>query len=64
MIFGSLSITFISLPLYKYLSVIINNLGFIWENLSTTPFVPKSGEQDDQIAPTAEVAIKLSTVSI
>ena len=42
----------------------INNFGFIWENLSITPCVPKSGEQEDQIAPIALVAIKLSTVSI
>ena len=29
-----------------------------------TPWVPKSGEHEDQIAPIAEVAKKLSTVSI
>ena len=42
----------------------INNFGFICINLSITPFTPKSGEHDDQIAPIDEVAIKLSTVSI
>ena len=36
----------------------------IWENLSITLCVPKSGEHDDQIAPIALVAKKLSTVSI
>ena len=39
-------------------------MGFIWENLSTTPFIPKSGEQEDQIEPMADVAINDSTVSI
>ena len=38
--------------------------GLIWENLSITPCIPKSGEHDDQIAPIALVAIKHSTVSI
>ena len=38
--------------------------GFIWEKRSITPFTPKSGEHEDQIAPTDVVAIKLSTVSI
>ena len=36
----------------------------IWENLSITPCVPKSGEQEDHIAPIVLVAIKHSTVSI
>ena len=38
--------------------------GSIWENRSITPFVPKSGEHDDQIAPIADEAKKASTVSI
>ena len=42
----------------------INNFGLIWENLSITPCVPKSGEQEDHIAPIVLVAIKHSTVSI
>ena len=36
----------------------------IWENRSITPLVPKSGEQEDQMDPIAEVAINDSTVSI
>ena len=42
----------------------IKSFGLIWENLSITPCVPKSGEHDDHIAPIALVAKKLSTVSI
>ena len=42
----------------------INNFGLIWENLSITPWVPKSGEHDDHIAPIALVAIKPSTVNL
>ena len=42
----------------------IKSFGLIWENLSITPCVPKSGEHDDQIPPIALVAKKLSTVSI
>ena len=45
-------------------SVIINIFGFIWENLSIKPSVPKSGEQEDHIAPIDEDAKKHSTVSI
>ena len=42
----------------------IKSFGLIWENLSITPCVPKSGEHDDHIAPIALVAKKPSTVSI
>ena len=42
----------------------IKSFGFIWENLSITPCVPKSGEHDDHIAPNALAAKKHSTVSI
>ena len=42
----------------------IKSFGLIWENLSITPCIPQSGEQDDQIPPIALVAKKLSTVSI
>ena len=38
--------------------------GLICENLSTTPLIPKSGEQEDQMAPIEVVAIKASTASI
>ena len=36
----------------------------ICEKRSTTPLAPKSGEQDDHIAPNEQEAIKASTVSI
>ena len=41
-----------------------NTFGLICENLSTTPLTPKSGEQEDQMAPIEVVAMKASTVSI
>ena len=50
---------------YRLNWALINNIfGLIWENLSITPFTPKSGEQEDHMAPIAEVEIKTSTVSM
>lgn len=40
-----------------------NTLGDICKNLSITPFIPKSGEHEDQIAPIDAVPRKASTVS-
>ena len=42
----------------------INIFGLIWENLSINPWVPKSGEHEDHIAPIVDAAKKHSTVSI
>ena len=36
--------------------------GLIWENLSITPFEPKSGLQEDQMPPRDVVAMNASTV--
>ena len=42
-----------------------HTFGFIWENLSIAPLTPKSGEQDDHIAPiefTAKNAMSVSAL--
>jgi len=50
-------------PLYRYPSTVINTFGLIWENLSITELMPKSGDALDQIAPNEFTARKLITAS-
>ena len=52
-------------PLKEYPLAVNRTLGCICPNRSSTPFMPKSGEQDDQVAPrlvAASIAIIVSGI--
>ena len=53
----------IFLPLYKYPSTVTKIFGSICLNLSKTPEIPKSVEQDEKTAPNDDVASIVIIVS-
>ena len=52
------------LPPYIYESVATKTFGVIWLKRSNTPCAPKSGEQEEKIAPIEALASIVSTTSI